>query len=104
MRLTFLVLAMMACASELRAQTHIAQLQGIIQSGMQPSSVPQPGAGVAVGPTNHIPQLQGIIQSGMQPTSVHPAAARAYVSTSNSYTGLTVSKRHTMHPHLVQHH
>ncbi len=95
MRLTFLVLAMMACASELRAQTHIAQLQGIIQSGMQPSSVPQPGAGVAVGPTNHITRLQGIIQSGMQPTSVQPGAGLGYGTTSASYTGGTIRQLQT---------
>ena len=48
MKLTFLVLAMMTCASELRAQNHITQLQGIIQSGMQHNSV-QPGAGLGYG-------------------------------------------------------
>jgi len=51
MRLTFLVLAMMTCASELRAQSHITHLQGIIQSGMQPTSV-QPGAGLGYGTTS----------------------------------------------------
>src|SRR5260221_6697292 len=66
MKLTFLVLAMMTCASELKAQNHINQLQGIIQSGMQPSTVPGPGTGVAVGPTHPIAQLQGIIQNGKQ--------------------------------------
>jgi hypothetical protein len=48
MKLTFLVLAMMTCASELMAQNHIARLEGIIQSGMQPNSV-QPGAGLGYG-------------------------------------------------------
>src|SRR5260221_13081074 len=67
MKLTFLVLAMMTCASELKAQNHINQLQGIIQSGMQPSTVPGPGTGVAVGPTKRIAQLQGIIQNRKQP-------------------------------------
>ena len=33
------------------AQTHITQLQGIIQSGMQPTSV-QPGAGLGYGTTS----------------------------------------------------
>src|SRR3981081_4062337 len=94
MRLTFLVLAMMACASELRAQTHITQLQGIIQSGMQPGSV-QSGAGVAVGPTNHITRLQGIIQSGMQPTSVQPGTGLGYGTTSASYTGETIRQVQT---------
>jgi Putative peptidoglycan binding domain len=87
MKLTFLVLAMMACASELRAQNHITQLQGIISSGMQPSSVPQAGIGVAVGPTNHIANLQGIIQSGMQPSSDQPGAAVA-VGPNNHITRL----------------
>jgi hypothetical protein len=124
MRLTFLVLAMMTCASELRAQSHITHLQGIIQSGMQPSSVQpgggvavgptnhiahlqgiiqsgmqpssvQPGAGVAVGPTNHITRLQGIIQSGMQPTSVQPGAGLGYGTTSSSYTGATIRQTQT---------
>ena len=94
MRLTFLVLAMMTCASELRAQSHITHLQGIIQSGMQPSSV-QPGGGVAVGPTNHIAHLQGIIQSGMQPTSVQPGAGLGYGTTSSSYTGATIRQTQT---------
>jgi peptidoglycan hydrolase-like protein with peptidoglycan-binding domain len=120
MRLTFLVLAIMTCASELRAQTritqlqgiiqsgmqttsvqpgagpgptnHITQLQGIIQSGMQPASV-QPGAGP--GPTNHITRLQGIIQSGMQPTSVQPGAGLGYGTTSASYTGATIRQVQT---------
>ena len=48
MRLTFLGLPMVTCASELRAQTHVTQLQGILQSGMQPNSV-QPGAGLGYG-------------------------------------------------------
>ena len=124
MRLTFLVLAMMTCASELRAQSHITHLQGIIQSGMQPSSVQpgggvavgptnhitrlqgiiqsgmqpssvQPGGGVAVGPTNHITRLQGIIQSGMQPTSVQPGAGLGYGTTSSSYTGATIRQTQT---------
>jgi peptidoglycan hydrolase-like protein with peptidoglycan-binding domain len=94
MRLTFLVLAMMTCASELRAQSHITHLQGIIQSGMQPSSV-QPGGGVAVGPTNHIAHLQGIIQSGMQPSSVQPGAGLGYGTTSSSYTGATIRQTQT---------
>ena len=51
MRLTFFVLAMVTCASELRAQTHITHLQGIIQSGMQPTSV-QPGGGLGYGTTS----------------------------------------------------
>jgi hypothetical protein len=124
MRLTFLVLAMITCASELRAQNHITQLQGIIQSGMQPSSVQpgggvavgptnhiaqlqgiiqsgmqpsavQPGAGVAVGPTNHITRLQGIIQSGMQPTSVRPGGGLGYGTTSASFTGQTIRQAQT---------
>jgi len=94
MRLTFLVLAMMTSASELRAQSHITHLQGIIQSGMQPSSV-QPGGGVAVGPTNHIAHLQGIIQSGMQPSSVQPGAGLGYGTTSSSYTGATIRQTQT---------
>ncbi len=76
----------MTCASELRAQSHITHLQGIIQSGMQPSSV-QPGGGVAVGPTNHIAHLQGIIQSGMQPSSVQPGGGVA-VGPTNHITRL----------------
>jgi len=72
MKSIFLVLAMMACAGELRAQTHINQLQGIIQSGMQPSSVPGPGTGVAVGPTSHIAQLQGIIQTECNLARLNP--------------------------------
>jgi Putative peptidoglycan binding domain len=124
MKLTFLMLAMMTCASELRAQTHIAQLQGIIQSGMQPSSIQpggnvpvgptnhiarlqgiiqsgmQPGGGqsaggVAVGPNNHITRLQGIIQSGMQPTSVQPGAGLGYGTTSASFTGRTIRQAQT---------
>jgi Putative peptidoglycan binding domain. len=124
MKLTFLVLAMMTCVGELRAQSHITQLQGIIQSGMQsgaaqagpgvavgptnhianlqgiiqsgmqPSSV-QPGAGVAVGPTNHITRLQGIIQSGMQPTSVQPGTGLGYGTTSASFTGKTIRQAQT---------
>jgi Putative peptidoglycan binding domain. len=86
MRLTLFVLAMMTSASELRAQNHITQLQGVIQSGMQPTSV-QPGTGVAVGPSNHIAQLQGIIQSGMQPTSVQPGTGVA-VGPTNHITRL----------------
>ncbi len=124
MKLTFFVLAMMTCVSELRAQTHIAQLQGIIQSGMQPGSLQpgggvavgptnhiahlqgiiqsgmqsssvQPGGGVAVGPTNHITRLQGIIQSGMQPTSVQPGTGLGYGTTSASYTGETIRQVQT---------
>src|SRR6266404_6551401 len=124
MRLTFLVLAMMTFASELRAQSHITHLQGIIQSGMQPSSVQpgvgvavgptnhiahlqgiiqsgmqpssaQAGGGVAVGPTNHITRLQGIIQSGMQPTSVQPGTGLGYGTTSASYTGQTIRQAQT---------
>src|SRR5258708_8955098 len=124
MKLKFLVLAMMTCASELRAQSHITQLQGIIQSGMQPGAVQpgggvavgptnhiarlqgiiqsgmqpgagQPGAGVAVGPTNHITCLQGIIQSGMQPTSVQPGAGLGYGTTSASFTGGTIAQAQT---------
>ena len=120
MRLTFLVLAMMTCASELRAQTHITHLQGIIQSGLQPTSV-QPGAGpgptnhidhlqgiiqsgmqptsvqpgAGPGPTNHIDRLQGIVQSGMQPTSVQPGAGLGYGTTSASYTGKTIRQVQT---------
>src|SRR5258708_18887937 len=129
MRLTFLMLAMMTCASELRAQSHITHLQAIIQSGMQPSSVQpgggvavgptshiahlqgiiqsgmqpssvQPGGGVAVGPTNHITRLQGIIQSGMQPTSVQPGAGLGYGTTSSSYTGATIRQKQTALPQL----
>jgi peptidoglycan hydrolase-like protein with peptidoglycan-binding domain len=124
MKLMFFVLAMMTCASELRAQSHITQLQGIIQSGMQPGSVQpgggvavgptnhiahlqgiiqsgmqpssvQPGGGVAVGPTNHITRLQGIIQSGMQPTSVQPGTGLGYGTTSASYTGETIRQVQT---------
>src|SRR6202047_3346250 len=51
MKLMFFVLAMMTCASELRAHSHITQLQGIIQSGMQPTSV-QPGTGLGYGTTS----------------------------------------------------
>jgi hypothetical protein len=118
------MLAMLACASELKAQNHINQLQGIIQSGMQPSTVPLPGAGVAVGPTNHIAQLQGIIQNGMQPgaaqsgavavgptnhisnlqgiiqngmqpTSVQPGTGLGYGTTSATYTGNTIRQVQT---------
>ena len=124
MKLTFLVLAMMTCASELRAQNHITQLQGIIQSGMQHNSVQpgagvgvgstnhiarlegiiqsgmqpnsvQPGAGVTVGPTNHIARLEGIIQSGMQPNSVQPGAGLGYGRSSASYTGETIRQVQT---------
>ena len=95
MKSIFLVLAMMACAGELRAQTHINQLQGIIQSGMQPSSVPGPGTGVAVGPTSHIAQLQGIIQNGMQPYSVQPGTGLGYGTTSASYTRNTIRQVQT---------
>jgi peptidoglycan hydrolase-like protein with peptidoglycan-binding domain len=125
MRLIFLVLAMITCASQLRAQTHITQLQSIIQSGMQPSSVPpagavvavaptnhlsdlqgiiqsgmqpssvEPGASVAVGPTNHITRQQGIIQSGMQPTSVQPGAGLGYGTTSATYTRGTIRQLQT---------
>jgi peptidoglycan hydrolase-like protein with peptidoglycan-binding domain len=73
---------------------HIAQLQGIIQSGMQPTSV-QPGTGVAVGPTNHITRLEGIIQSGMQHTSVQPGAGLGYGTSSASYTGGTIRQLQT---------
>src|SRR5258708_11823062 len=100
MRLTFFVLAMVTCASELRAQTHITQLQCIIQSGMQPSSV-QPGGGVAVGPTNHIAHLQGIIQSGMQPSSVQPRADVA-VGPTNHITRLQGIIQSRMQPTSVQ--
>ena len=124
MKLTFVVLAMMTCAGELRAQNHITQLQGIIQSGMQTGAAQagpgvavgptnhianlqgiiqsgmqpggaQSGAGVAVGPTNHITRLQGIIQSGMQPTSVQPGAGLGYGTTSSSYTGATIRQTQT---------
>jgi Putative peptidoglycan binding domain len=100
MRLTFLALAMMTCASQLRAQTHITQLQSIIQSGMQPSSV-QPGAGLGVGPTNHITRLQGIIQSGMQPTSVQPGAGLG-VGPTNHITRLQGIIQSGMQPSSVQ--
>ena len=93
MKLTFLVLAMVTCASELRAQNHIAQLQGIIQSGIQSNSV-QPGAGVAVG-TNHIARLEGIIQSGIQPNSVQPGAGLGYGTSSASYTSETIRQVQT---------
>jgi putative peptidoglycan binding protein len=124
MKLSFLLLAMMTCASELMAQNHITQLQGIIQSGMQHNSVQpgaglgvgpsnhitqlqgiiqsgmqsnsvQSGAGVAVGPTNHITQLQGIIQSGMQSSSVQPGAGLGYGTSSASYTGETIRQVQT---------
>ncbi len=61
---------------------------------MQPSAV-QPGADVAVGPTNHITRLQGIIQSGMQPTSVQPGAGLGYGTTSASYTRGTIRQMQT---------
>jgi peptidoglycan hydrolase-like protein with peptidoglycan-binding domain len=100
MRLLFLVLATMTCASELRAQTHITQLQGIIQSGMQPGAA-QPGAGVALGPTNHIAQLQGVIQSGMQPGAAQSGAGIA-VGPTNHITRLQGIIQSGMQPTSVQ--
>ena len=88
MKLIFLVLAMVTCASELMAQNHVMQLQGIIQSG-------QSGAGLGMGATNHINELQGVIQSGMQPNSVQPGAGLGYGTTSASYTGETIRQVQT---------
>jgi Putative peptidoglycan binding domain len=100
MKLTFLVLAMMTCASELMAQNHIARLEGIIQSGMQNNSV-QPGAGLGVGPTNHIARLEGIIQSGMQPNSVQPGAGLG-VGPTNHINRLEGIIQSGMQPNSVQ--
>jgi Putative peptidoglycan binding domain len=100
MKSIFLVLAVVVCASELKAQNHINQLQGIIQSGMQPSSVPQPGAGVAVGPTNHIAQLQGIIQNGMQPGAAQSGAVA--VGPTEHITNLQGIIQNGMQPYSVQ--
>ena len=100
MKSIFLVLAMMTCAGELRAQTHINQLQGIIQSGMQPSSVPGPGTGVAVGPTSHIAQLQGIIQNGMQPGAAQSGAVA--VGPNEHITNLQGIIQNGMQPYSVQ--
>jgi Putative peptidoglycan binding domain len=100
MKSIFLVLAVVVCASELKAQNHINQLQGIIQSGMQPSSVPQSGAGVAVGPTNHIAQLQGIIQNGMQPGAAQSGAVA--VGPTEHITNLQGIIQNGMQPYSVQ--
>jgi Putative peptidoglycan binding domain len=100
MRFKLLVLAMVTCASGLRAQTHVTQLQSIIQSGMQPGAV-QPGAGLAVGPTNHIAQLQSIIQSGMQPGAAQPGAGVA-VGPTNHITRLEGIIQSGLQPNSVQ--
>jgi hypothetical protein len=114
MKLIFLALAMVTCASELMAQNHVTQLQGIIQSGMQSGAGPgvggtnhitqlegiiqsgmQSGAGLGVIPTDRTTHLQGIIQSGMQPNSVQPGAGLGYGTSSASYTGETIRQVQT---------
>jgi len=46
-------------------------------------------------PANHIARLQRIIQSGMQPTSVRPGAGLGYGTTSASYTRETIRQVQT---------